>query len=197
MFLGLLLIGAVAEYLEIGLDVDAHLLQAYRELCPSVDNHFQRLGGCAGQWMPPGPLTDRTLHAGFVQGDVLAAAGCIEFDLIEMEVVAARQLKTDKPGPSAIQGDIQGFFVAMPEEDAAIVLINHFECFAVLRNQDGQARGPQRETFAIVDEQAIQRDRVPEVHLPPRLSLVLGMEAPLAVYDPVTGTGGILRRSDT
>ena len=44
---------------------------------------------------------------------------------------------------------------------------------------------------AVINDHAVEGQRSPQVHLPPRVLLQCGMKSPLAVFDAVHGTNGI------
>jgi hypothetical protein len=78
----------------------------------------------------------------------------------------------------------------------AFVLIDLRKVLSIGRDQDDQPGGPLGKIGPIVHAHAIQFVARAQINLPPRAILMLCVEAPLAVLDPVARSGGVLLSCD-
>ena len=192
-------VGRLLQAAAGGIHVHSALLQIVGQLQAALDHRRRRFEGCGvcGH-VPRGPLTGAALRCRLVQGDVVVRAARVDLDLVQVKVAPAGQLQPHEPRFGAVQRHAQRFPVGMAEELGAVVLIDAAEIPAVVREQDQDAAGPGREAAiaSVVQHDAVQRRRMLQINLPPRLLLVLGMEAPFAVFDAVDGARRIFRDAD-
>ena len=108
-------------------------------------------------------------------------------------------MQANVPGGCAAERDRQGLLVREAEERRPIVLVRLPERLAVVGEEDDDPRvaaGHGNGIATVVENDAVERRGVAQVHLPPRLGLVLRVEAPLTVLDAIAAAGGVLLRRD-
>ena len=82
--------------------------------------------------MGGGPLTDAALRGGLAGGYIVVGGGGVYLDLVEMEVALAGQLEAKVPSLGSVELYDERFFVGVPVECGAIVLVGLGEILSVI-----------------------------------------------------------------
>ena len=179
-------------------DRRAQALLARREPAPPLDGFQDPVGGRRRVRRPAlGPLADAALGGRFRPGNVRLEVGTEDFDFIEVEVVLRGQGESHVARGTIDRLNEQRALIRLPAECRFGMLINHVELLSihgkpqldpVIARGEGITPIPQHDPGDPCD--------FAQVHLPPRVRLVGGVESPLAGLDPIDASGGILRRRD-
>ena len=128
-----------------------------------------------------------------MQGQVLLRLGrAVDLHLVKVQPCPLGKLNTDIPGLLAPYDRAERLVVRVASKDRAVVLVDRPPGLAVVAEHHVQPGRTLADLAAVVDHHAVELENLLEVHLPPGLVVLVGVEAEAAVLDRVAAAGRVV-----
>ena len=135
--------------------------------------------------------------AGRPKASVAILPDRVDLHFVEVQAALAGQLQSHVARRPPVQRHDQRLPVGKAVKRPAVVLVGELEVLAVVGQQDHELHGAGgRAVEAIEEHDAIDRQGLAQIDLPPGIWLLVGMEAPVAILDAVAAAAGVGLRRD-